>query len=207
MASQQSRHKYAITTIRARDQVEEMREVWEKLQAHPNSDIDLYLAILDASPEQVEPYVLFLSREGKPEGMAVGLLGTFELPLGIGYKTFFTPKLRALTLLPGAVQGDLSKEFSSPLLDTIRELLSTHEVDLVRLIDVPAASNLASLAIRRSSWLCRDHVRWSGRHWKIILPDSSDAFFHRIKRKHRRILQKVCELMSTQNRNVRFSAK
>ena len=197
MSRQRLHENFVVTTIRSREKIEEMREAWESLQGLPNADIDLYLATLDASPE-AEPYVVFFWRDGKPLGMLAGQVDSFEFPISIGYKTLFTFRLRGLTVLPGAIQGDLSEEFSETLLDAILQL-ARDKVDVVRLIDMPLASNLASLAMRRPLWLCRDHVRWSGRHWKIILPDSSDAFFQRLSRKHRRTLQKACELLEHEN--------
>ncbi len=199
MPDERLRNEYAVSTLRARDQLERMRDVWQKLQAHPNSDIDLYLASLDAAPEDTEPCVVFVSRNGAAVGMAVGRLAPFDFPVHIGYKTLFTVTRRALTVLPGAIQGDFSPDAAERLLDTFLDLAARREVDVIRLVDVPANSALAALARQRPPRLCRDHVRWSGRHWRILLPDSSDAFFRRLKEKHRRPLRKACALLNREN--------
>ena len=199
MPDERSRNEYAVSTLRARDQLESMRDVWQTLQAHPNADFDLYLASIDAAPGDTEPCVVFVNRNGAAVGMAVGRIAPFDFPVHIGYKTLFTVARRTLTVLPGAIQGDFSPEAAELVLETFLDLSARREVDVIRLVDIPVHSPLAALARQRPPLLCRDHVRWSGRHWKILLPDSSDAFFRRLKEKHRRPLRKACALLNGGN--------
>jgi hypothetical protein len=205
MPGNELQSEYTITMLRARDQLEDMREEWQKLQVHPNSDIDLYLASFDVSPGNDEPCVAFVSWNGETVGLAAGRIATIDFPISFGYTTLFTVRRRAITVLPGAIQGDFPPEAAELLLNAFLELQARREVDVIRLVDIPADAPLAELARQRPNRLCRDHVRWSGRHWRLLLPDSSDAFFQSMKRKHRNALQKACALMDQENNDEGLS--
>ncbi len=199
MPEKELQAEYIITLLRTRAQLEDRREEWQKLQAHPNSDIDLYLASFDLLPGNDEPCVAFVFRNNETVGLAAGRIATIDFPISFGYRTLFTVTRRALTVLPGAIQGDFPPEAAELLLDAFLELHTRREVDLIRLVDIPAQAPLAALARQRPKRLCRDYVRWSGRHWKFLLPDSSDAFFQSMKRKHRNALRKACTLLDQEN--------
>ena len=67
----QSSHEWEVFVVRDFEQIEAVRQTWEKMQAEEpypkiNADIDRYLSTLKATSNSKEPYIIVLKENGPP---------------------------------------------------------------------------------------------------------------------------------------------
>ena len=76
-----------INVARTIEEVEQLRNYWEKLQRHPNADIDNYLTVVKTLKEIIRPHVIFLSKDGVPTSIMIGRIENYPFECKVGYKT------------------------------------------------------------------------------------------------------------------------
>lgn len=190
---------YDIRVLRSSDEIEAAKEVLAPFQKHPNADIELFLSKFAGPADDSRPCALLVFHHGEAQGMLLGMLHTITLELRVGYKAVLSPRVRMLSVASGAVQSELEGEAAETLVSELIALLRKGEADVVRFFDLDEDSDVAKLAKRRPGLLCRDHNPWSVKHYAMTLPETADAFFRRMKRKHRWPLQKACRLIEQEN--------
>lgn len=99
---------WSIKVAKSVEDVEELRGTWQEWQWHPNADIDFYLTIVNARPEILRPHVILLLSNDQPVAMMIGRIEEKKFEFKIGYKSFYGPKVRLLTIIYGGILGDHS---------------------------------------------------------------------------------------------------
>lgn len=191
--------EYTVSILRDAEEIEAAKESLAPFERHPNADIELFLSRFTDEADESRPCVLVVFHDEHAQGMLLGMLHTVMLDLRVGYKAVLSPRVRMLSVAPGAIQGALDGAAAEALMDELMAFLRRGEADTVRILDLDEDAGIALLAKRRPGVLCRDHAPWSVRHYAMALPESADAFYRQMKEKHRRPLRKACRLVEQDN--------
>lgn len=195
MSSLSASENYAVSVFRTREEVLAALEILRPFQQHPNADIELYLSRFDDPPGHARPCVIVVSHKGEARGVLLAVCHPLPFELRVGYKALLSPRVRMLTIPPGAIQGARTREAAEALVDALRALLRRREADVVRLFDLDEDSEVAAAVRRRPGLFCRDYAPWRGPHFGLILPEPIDLFYSRMKAKHRNPLRKAVRLL------------
>lgn len=179
-----------LRVIRSVAEVEQIRPAWEKLQWHPNADINFFLTVIASRANVLRPHILLLEREGEPQAMLIGRLEQVPVECRLGYKVLFRPQVRALTVVHGGVLGDAAHPQAAALVDALWGSLQEGEADLVNLSELPRDSDLFLYARRRPGLLWRDWLTPGNPHWEISLPATYEEFLLRFRSKRRNDLRR-----------------
>lgn len=179
-----------ITTATTLDEVEQLRPAWERLQHHPNTDLDFYLMILRSRPEIIGPYVVQVRSNSVPVALFVCRIEMSAVRCRIGYYRLADPKLRVLTLVHGGIMGELTPAIDRAVAEHLGEALRRGVADVAFLSHMPAASSFAAVAHSRAAGVRRDLTRDVNLHWRMSLPSSSEAFFDRLSPRRRHELRR-----------------
>ena len=186
---------FEIKTIKTCDEVEELRSIWERMQCHPNTDIDHYLTVVGSLEDVIRPHVILFSQNGQPKALAVGRLERRDMSITLGYKTLFKFKVPCLTILYGGFLGTWSKEISHLLVTELMNSLKRNEADIAWFNLLRSDSQIYELVRGKTSFLCRDHVIETNPHWKMTLPNSLIAFLQKMTSKHRYWLNRLPKVL------------
>jgi len=158
------------------EEVEQLRNFWEKECGHPNYDIDFFLAVINSRKEIVRPFVIILYENEQPKSGLVGRIEDIELRLSIGYKVLFKPKARSLTLVYPSIIGNDSAMYIKALFKELILTIKKNEVDIICLNSINVDSELYRLATSSLSFFNRDNFPETSLHWRGSLGASYDDF-------------------------------
>lgn len=181
---------YSIEVIRDFEGIGRIRPFWEQLQAHPNADVDYYRLVLDGRSQVLQPYVILLSRQGRPVAMMVGRIERKHLPLALGYKKIFSPKVRLLTIIYGGAMGEESARAVEALVGELLATLSRKEAEVILLRGLRADSELFRAATKRPPVSMRQHLSAAEPHWKMALPSTFEKLLAGLSPDHRKDLRR-----------------
>ena len=179
---------YTASVARTREELEELRELWERLSVHLNVDLEYYLTVNDSfaaggdstvpadREAAIRPYVVSLFAGDEPVGMLIGRLETGRLELKLGYHTLLAPRVRSIVICYGGILGAESPHAAEALLDTLRAALSAGEADVAYLHMVRTDAPIFRLARTTPGFLCRDHLLKSNRHYRLVLPATFEEY-------------------------------
>jgi hypothetical protein len=189
--------EYSVRVAKSIEEVEQLRPIWEKLQRHPNGDIDQYLTVLNSNKNIVRPHVIVINRNGNPSMFAVGRLENRHFNFKVGYKSIYNPVVRALTIVYGGVLGDTSQSNCTILVSELIKFLRTREADVAILNSIEFDSELFKVAGKMPGIFNRDHNPVINSHWKMAIPKTIDHFLENVgthkKRNQLKRYQKVLE--------------
>lgn len=183
--------QHDIKIIRSRKEIEEIRSFWEKVQYHPNTDIDHYLTVIDSLDNVISPYIILFSVDGQPETLAVGRIENNDMVISLGYKTFYKVKVKCLTILYAGLLGNWSNEINIALVRALMKELRYKVADIAWFNLLHVQSDLYNISKKIPNYFCRDHVIEKNTHWKMTLPDSFDSFLKKMTAKHRYWLNRL----------------
>jgi hypothetical protein len=186
---------YEIKVFRTRDEILAAVDLFLPFQRHPNADIELYLSRFDDPPGYARPCAIMVTREGQAAAVLLGICHPLPFELGIGFKTLLSPKVRMMTIPAGAIQGAETRNAAEALMGALLTLLREREIDTIRIFDVDDDSAVAAAARRCPAFFCRDYAPWAGLHFGLTVPESTDVFYSRLKRRHRNPLRKAVRLL------------
>lgn len=186
---------YTIKVAKSGKEVEEIRNIWEKLQCHPNADIDFYLNIVNSREEIIRPHVIILYSGETPKAMMIGRIEERTIDLKIGYKTICKPKVLALAVIHGGILGDISPDIADALTSELIASLDQGEADIVFLSNIRVDSSIYKMAQEKPIFLCREYLIISNLHWKMSVPSAIDEFLKKLKSKHRYWMRRTKRLL------------
>jgi CelD/BcsL family acetyltransferase involved in cellulose biosynthesis len=166
-----------VTVARTLEEVEALRDVWEALPGGVvTTDIDSFVTMLRASEQASTPHVVVVEREGIVQALAIGRLEEVELSAQVGYKSVYSPRVRAITISYGGLLGEVSTPIAALLHKRLREALAGGEADVVRFRNLRVGSPMHALATTAPPFTSRQHVSTRTTHWTRELPPSYDDF-------------------------------
>lgn len=174
-----------INSYKTLASLEQIRPAWERLQRHPNADLDFFLTILQVRPNVLRPHVVTLEQNGEIVAMLIGRLEQIELNCALGYKVLWHPRVRSISIVHGGILGSISKVQAELLAHALGESLLQGEADVITLSKLPVDHELFRIAQRYPGFLCRDLVTTAIPHWGIELPASLEELLQRFSSKRR----------------------
>lgn len=176
------------------DQIEAIRPVWKQFQSDEpqpiiNADIDHYIAVLESLTETVQPYVMVLYHDSKPQAMIIGRLEKQQIACRIGYKAILKPSMRSLSIVYGGVLGQPTNEACAIMVRELMNTLSLGQADVVHFNHLRTDSPMYQLARRTPGVLSRGHFPKVEPHWSMSIPESMDDFYAARSKKHRKHLK------------------
>ncbi|MEW6187420.1 MAG: GNAT family N-acetyltransferase [Thermodesulfobacteriota bacterium] len=188
-------HNYNIATITSVEEIEKIRDVWEAMQTHPNSDIDHYLNLLKTRSNIIRPHIILVSENGSPVSMAVGRIEKLSIDLKFGYKKIFSPTIQSLTVVYGGLLGNQTVALSEVMFQEIMTPLKDGRVDVVRFNYLAVDSPIYPLVNTRPGFFSRDRFPTFNTHWHMQVPKSIEEFFQSRSSKHRSWLRRMERLL------------
>ena len=187
-----------IAAARSAEEVGALRDVWLGLRpADVNADPDVFLALLRTDNDVLRPHVLFAEVDGAPRALLAARLVSTKLPVRVGYKQVYAPRVRALTIVQGGLVGDPDPHVVEALYAEARRVLAAGDAHVLRLRRLPEGSHLLRLARERSSRATRGEVGESSPRWQLQLPESLGAILQtqssRTRANHRRYARRLEE--------------
>jgi len=167
---------YEVRVLRSLKEIESVRTVWCAMQWCPEADIDFVSFIVNTRTNILHPYVVVVSKEGKPVSLFAARIENGHLPIKIGYKTLFRPKVRQLVIFYGGFMGDTSRPLCEIVVRQLLESLKQREAEMLVWGGVGWESDLKDVLDKEPAWFCRDHLARSSEHWSLTLPGSLEEF-------------------------------
>jgi CelD/BcsL family acetyltransferase involved in cellulose biosynthesis len=185
-----------IVTATTVEGVRSLRGAWDALgAADVNADLDYFLTVVQTRQDVLEPHVVLAADDGTHRGLLVARLERMVVPVRLGYKQLYAPRLRALTVVQGGLLAPSEAEVAEPLFDAVRTTMAGGAADVVRLRRLRVGSELHRLARSSVPWLTREHHSRPSQRWRLSLPDSLDEVLRaqstRTRGNHRRYARKL----------------
>ena len=183
---------FTVQVASTLDDVEKMRSAWAEMNWHPNSDIDRFLTVVNHRSEVIRPHVIAVLKDGQTKLIVVGRIEHSALELKLGYKTVWKPRLRTLLVVYGGILGESDDPATTHrAMMEIIDMLSSGVIELVEFSHQETDSLIYHLAKEMPRNICRDNISSPNIHWRIALPDTSDAYFNSLKQKTRKNLRRA----------------
>lgn len=200
------------TQITARQHIGEkdilaIREPWEELQHHPNSDFEHYLLVCKLRKEIVSPWALSIWKEGECKGIVAGRIEDTMIRPQIGYAKLPRVKTRALQIIHEGILGEMDFQGAEALVSTIDEMLRARKVDMVNFPSLPERFSCLWEALRKENRMIIGVInpRWSV-HRALTLEKKPGFLLERMRSKHRSwVKRKEKELLEAFSDKVKWS--
>lgn len=178
-----------VRILRSVREIEEVRDIWTAWNHHPNSDIDLYLLLMETRSEILRPHIIVLYRGGAPVAMLIGRIVSQRMEIKIGYKTLPGPRVRLLSFVTGGMLGDLSPDNCKAAVGKIVSCLRRGEADFAALHNIRTHEPIYEAARRTSGFLNRDYLPTLETHRVMSLPGSAEQLYAGLSSKSRKNLK------------------
>jgi hypothetical protein len=176
-------NKNEIAVLRSIEEIEGIRDDWEKMQWHYRGDIDYYLTEIRMDSRDkgiIRPHVIVLKRDRQPVSLMVGRIQEGNIRFRIGYKDIYRPKVSEMVNLSGGLIGDTSLENAEIIINELIETLYRREADVVHLNPVRSDSPIYKMAREMPRILSRDHFSVMSIHRRLTLPETVNEFYERL---------------------------
>lgn len=187
------------------EELENLREVWERLNYNPNADIDYYKALISSSNNHVRPCILTFWENNSITALFIGRLEKRSINIAIGYKSFFAFELDSLTIIYGGILGELRAEILAVFFEKIKQLFSEKVASMVFVNFIDDKCKFFELV---EGWKTKRQLMIFGDknlHWKMLCPESMDNYYKTISYKFRKNLNRARrKLSNTQSPKVNF---
>ncbi len=174
---------YTVSIAKSLSEVETLREIWESLQRHPNSDIDFYKTVIEFGEGIQRPHAILIRRDDGHAAIVAGRIESLRLPFRFGYKRITEILVRSLTVVYGGVLGTPSPEDTRLLFSEFDRALEEDEADMIFFSHL----NPESAVYRHAMSDAQLHrvVGILNRHWRMTVPKTVEELFCRWGRKPR----------------------
>jgi len=178
-----------VRILRSVPELEEVRNIWTAWNHHPNSDIDLYLLLLETRPEILRPHIVVLYRGGAPVAMLIGRIVNQRMELKIGYKTLPGPRVRLLSFVTGGMLGDFSPDNCKAAVSEVVNCLRRGEADIAAFHNIRTHEPIHKAVRQTSGFLNRDYLPALETHRAMSLPGSAEQLYAGLSSKSRKNLK------------------
>lgn len=179
-----------IKVIDNKEDLEEVRGFWEKIQWHPYTEIDYYLKFSNLEENFVKPHLIVLSTNGQPSTLMVGNVLNSQINWKIGYKTIWNSKARCLEIVYGGILGSPSYPDCLLLVKELIQCLIREKIDIVFLNHLRIDSPIYRIAKKLPNTFCRDQFTFENPHRRLFLPNSFEQFYQQRSRNTKENIRK-----------------
>jgi hypothetical protein len=177
------------------NEVQALRDAWEKMCVDPNADIDFYQAIVESRREVFRPHVIVLKKNETVCSILAGRLETKDFDAPLGYTKMHLASARCLTLIHGGLLGEESENYVTSLVESVMASLRNGEADVAWFYGLDVNSSFHRIASKSGSFLTRDHFPGQIQRWKLRLPPTYEELYrglssntrHNLKRYSKRL--------------------
>jgi len=187
---------YDILIARSIQEVEEIRDIWKKMQTHPNSDIDFYLSIVNARENIIRPHIMLLRHNKMPLALLIGRIENYPFSFSFGYKTIYKSTVRTLIVIYQGILGNSSYENCQLLFTELLHTFNNEKINLIFLSSLKNDSHFYNIYIKETNYFLRDHMPVPNSHWRMTMPDNMDKFYKMRSRKHRYWLRRITKVLN-----------
>jgi GNAT acetyltransferase-like protein len=188
-------NKYCIEVCTTIEGIQKIRSDWQKLQFHPNADIDFYLGIVESRREIIRPHVVLVTENGHTKAMMIGRIENSRLALKVGYKSIYAIQIKLLTIIYHGFLGDMSEDVNNIFITEILQLLKKGDADAFFVNSIHVDSNICRLIREKPNILCRDHLHTDNIHWQMSVPANIDQFYERMSAHRRHELRRYPKVL------------
>ena len=173
-----------VIIARSDADVRSLGAAWDAVRVdNPHADPDFFLSVVGEREEVVRPHAIVVDAV-HPAALVAMRLEKIALPASFGYRTVYSPRVRALTLVPGgAVFAD--PEAAVDVVESLLTSLANGEADAIVMPSLRCDSPLFSTFSAAVGRARRGHFAEVRTHRRLHLPNSFDAFLAGRKRKIR----------------------
>jgi len=196
-------NEYGSELLVTVEQIEKIRQVWEKMQAgepHPviNADIDRYLSVLHASEGDIRPWIVLIKKNGNPCSMLIGRREKSIIPLKFGYKTIFNFRMDCITIVYGGVLGCIEESFGDSIINELKKYMYSERLDVIYFSHLRTDTLFYRSLQKNLSFFSRNHRSVLQPHWRIRIPETIDNFYASRSKKHRKHLKQYQNALERQ---------
>jgi hypothetical protein len=186
-----------VRILRTISELEELRTVWTAWGGHKDSDIDFLLVLLQSREEILNPHVIVVYRNAKPDAMLIGRLERRQINYKVGYLPLFKARARIITFQYEALRGNPSDENCTEIILAILNSFKSGEADMASLTNLSADSFLYKRALSLPSLLSRDYLPVPQPHHLMRLPGTIEEVYLGLSSKHRKHLRSEGKKLQT----------
>jgi len=171
---------------RGYEKIDEIRNVWERLQKHPNTDFDHYLLVCKLRDEVIHPWVLSVWDGDACRAIIAGRLERIRLRPRIGYARLPGVATIVLTLIHEGVLGELDEGSATSVVEALTGMVRHGEADMVSIHSLPERLSgfWNALARQRGLGLGARQPAWTV-HRALTLEAEPDFLIRKMRSKHR----------------------
>lgn len=175
----------AVRSHRRQAELASIRDVWDRMSVHPNSDPDHVLLVCRLRSEVIGPYVFSVWVDGACTALVVARLERSRYRPKIGYLRLPSFEVRSLVVLNGGLLGRFDSPAVEAVVGEMLALLAREDADVVRCSTVAQDSPMHN-AIRGcgSRTIGITRPRWTA-HWEMDVESNPGFLVERMKSKHR----------------------
>jgi len=194
-----------VTVIRTFEEMEAIRDLWEKMQhnessAHIDADYDRYLSVLKAT-DDFKPYIILIKQEGHLKTMVIARTETRRIACRIGYLNILKPRMRCLSVVYGGVLGQPNNDVCSFLVNELLRILRSGEIDTIFFNHLRTESDLYKTVTKQAGFLQLGRFPKIEPHWAISMPDTMDQLYKRYSPKNRSNLRRLINRLEKKYNN------
>jgi CelD/BcsL family acetyltransferase involved in cellulose biosynthesis len=157
-------------------ELERLHVGWESLPwTRLDPERDYFLTVVRSRPEVIGVHALFLPDDVNPQVGFVGRVEDVSLRVSVGYRSVYSPKVRAITLVHGGAVGVDTRERAEEIVGRLRDALAARRADAVLLPALRTDSELYAAATK-VRFPFRQPFATRSLHWGLKLPESFDEF-------------------------------
>jgi Acetyltransferase (GNAT) domain len=174
---------------------------WPSIDADP----EIVVALANGRGGSFRPYGIVMRRDGEVVGGAMMRLDQTELPVGLGYRVAYSPRVNALIAQHGGIAGIDDEEAADTLVSSLRRFLDDRTADAALMPRIRVGSPLAR-RLEREPWLLRAHFEAREIHRIVNIPATPAEFFAARSANTRRNVKRVRVMLErrVQNAKVRL---
>jgi CelD/BcsL family acetyltransferase involved in cellulose biosynthesis len=168
--------RYRVETARSVEEVEALRELWERVPWESDEAVlDLLLARVRSRPGVIRPFAAIVADGDVPAAAAAGRVESTALRTNVGYRVVYAPTVRMLRIVDGGLVAPVAAAVPT-LLGALSRALADDEAEALTLPSLPVDSALFAAAARLGGPLERQRFLTAWTHRRLILPGSLEKY-------------------------------
>jgi Acetyltransferase (GNAT) domain len=184
--SRSTTNNVTLQVARTAAEVQDLLPIWSDWCDHPSLDAEVLLAQLRDEGGNLQPYVITLYRDGRPDCLLAGTLAVDHMHLSFGGVRLLLPKARLIRVETNAFLGNRTEENSRLVVGELLKALERKDADGVEFSSLRTDSPLYGCATTLPGLLSRDYFPPQMSHYSLLPPSTFQKFLQGLSKKKRR---------------------